>query len=300
MEVNDSLFDVNESLIRYQSEEIKFLRDEINNKNLIIKTLLKNLNDQNFSYRSDFNNFDNSFKNSKSQDKQFIKPKKTAKKKQFKDDKNNYASPNKYESLTIKDSNVDDDITPETPNDGKKEDKIRGNTSNYKKQNNSISKIKKKAVVILRDSIVKNVNGWQLSKSLTNEKVSVKSFPGATTKQMSIYLKPTLEEKPDTIILHMGTNDLRSEDEPDKIANDIVDAAVACKQTGCEVIISALLPRGDKFSDKAKEVNDNLKELCLSKNISLIEHRNFHSRYHLNNSKLHPNRKGSGILASNF
>ena len=50
MEVNDSLFDVNERrLIRYRSEEIKFLRDEINNKNLIIKTLLKNLNDQNFS-----------------------------------------------------------------------------------------------------------------------------------------------------------------------------------------------------------------------------------------------------------
>ena len=144
MEVNDSLFNVNERLIRYQSEKIKFLRDEINNKNLIIKTLLKNLNDQNFSYRSDFNNFDNSFKNSKSQDEQFIKPKKTAKKKQFKDDKSNYASPNKYESFTIEDSDVDDDITRETPNDSNKEDKIRGNTSNYKKRNNSISKITKK------------------------------------------------------------------------------------------------------------------------------------------------------------
>ena len=198
--------------------------------------------------------------------------------------------------MTIEDSDVVDDITPETPNDSNKEDKIRGNTSNYKKRNNSISKIKKRAVVILGDSIVKNVNGRQLSKSLSNEKVSVKSFPGATTKQMSTYVKPTLEEKPDTIILHMGTNDLRSEDEPDKIANYIVDVAVACKQTGCEVIISALLPRGDKFSDKAKEVNDNLKELCLSKSISLMEHRNFH----LNNIKLHPNRKGSGILASNF
>ena len=106
VEVNDSLLDFNELLIRYQSEEIKFLRDEINNKNLIIKTLLKNLNDQNFSYRSDFNNFDHSFKNSKSQDEQFIKPTKTAKKKQFKDDKSNYAAPNKYESLTIEDSDV--------------------------------------------------------------------------------------------------------------------------------------------------------------------------------------------------
>ena len=98
----------------------------------------------------------------------------------------------------------------------------------------------------------------------------------------------------------MGKNDVRSEDEPDKIANDIVDVAVTCKQTVCKVIISALLPHGDKFSDKAKEVNDNLKELCLSKNISLIEHHNFYARYRLNNSKLHPNRKGLGILVSNF
>ena len=64
MEVNVSLFDINERLIRYQSEEIKLLRDEINNTNLIIETLLKNRNNQNFSYRSDFNSFDNSFKNS--------------------------------------------------------------------------------------------------------------------------------------------------------------------------------------------------------------------------------------------
>ena len=69
---------------------------------------------------------------------------------------------------------------------------------------------------------------------------------------MSAYVKPTLEEKPEAIILHMGTNDLRSEDEPDKIANDIVDVAVACKRTGCEIIISALLPRGDKFSKRSK------------------------------------------------
>ena len=47
VEVDDSLFDVNERLIRYQSEEIKFLWDEINNKSL------KNFNDQNFSHRSD-------------------------------------------------------------------------------------------------------------------------------------------------------------------------------------------------------------------------------------------------------
>ena len=71
-------------------------------------------------------------------------------------------------------------------------------------------------MVILGDSIVKNVNSWQLSKSLTNEKVSVKSLSGATTKQMSTYVKLTIEEKPDSVILRIGTNNLRSNNESNK------------------------------------------------------------------------------------
>ena len=60
-----------------------------------------------------------------------------------------------------------------------------------------------------------------------------------------------------------------------------MNVATACKQTGCDIIIPALLPRRDKFN--VKEVNnDDLKELCLSKNILLIEHGNLNARYRLN------------------
>ena len=38
----------------------------------------------------------------------------------------------------------------------------------------------------------------------------------------------------------------------------------------------------------------------MEKNINFLEHRNFNPKYHLNGSKLHPNKKGSGILASNY
>ena len=48
-----------------------------------------------------------------------------------------------------------------------------------------------------------------LLKLLTNEKVSVKSFSGATAKEMSTYIKPTIEEKHDDTILHIGANYLR-------------------------------------------------------------------------------------------
>ena len=60
-------------------------------------------------------------------------------------------------------------------------------------------------------------------------------------EQISTYVKPTIEEKPDSVILHRGTNDLRSDDESNRIIRDIVNVATECKQTGCDVTISALL-----------------------------------------------------------
>ena len=54
------------------------------------------------------------------------------------------------------------------------------------------------------------------------------------------YVKPTIEEKPDFIILHTGTNDLISNPDPEEIANSIVDIAVSCKENGSEVVVSAI------------------------------------------------------------
>ena len=154
--------------------------------------------------------------------------------------------------------------------------------------------------MILGDSIVKHVNGWLLSKSLKNERASVLSFSEVSSKQMMTYVKPAIEEKPDFIILHTGTNDLRSNDNPEEIANSIVGVAVSCKENGLEVVVSAILPRRDKLNEKGTVVNEKTKELCMEKDIYFLEHRNFDARSHLNGSKLHPNKKGSGILASNY
>ena len=93
------------------------------------------------------------------------------------------------------------------------------------------------------------------------------------------FVKPSTEEKPDSVILNIGTYDLRSDDESDKIENDIMNIATSCKQSDCDVIISALHPSWDKFNIKVKEANDSLKELFLLKNILLLEQHNFNARY---------------------
>ena len=62
--------------------------------------------------------------------------------------------------------------------------------------------------------------------SLDNCKVYVKDFPGARARCMQDYVRPTLRENPDHIIIHIGTNDLASNTPAEKVAESIIDLAL--------------------------------------------------------------------------
>ena len=80
---------------------------------------------------------------------------------------------------------------------------------------------------MLGDSMIKNLKGWEMSKKLKN--VYVRHFAGAKVRCMKDHIKPTLREKPNFIVLHVGTNDLVSDRPPDLIAKSIVDVASSMK-----------------------------------------------------------------------
>ena len=63
--------------------------------------------------------------------------------------------------------------------------------------------------VILGDSIVKDVKGRKLSDE--KNKVVVKHFVGAKTKDVESCIIPNLKQNPETIIIHPGTNGLKSD-----------------------------------------------------------------------------------------
>ena len=67
-------------------------------------------------------------------------------------------------------------------------------------------------MLILGDSIVKNVNGYLLTKKLRHKKlIKVRSFSGAKVSRMYDHVKPTIREfNPNHILLHVGTNELKS------------------------------------------------------------------------------------------
>ena len=157
-----------------------------------------------------------------------------------------------------------------------------------------------KNVVILGDSIVKHVNGWEIAKKLPNCKVYAKSFSSAKVRCMKDYLKPSLRQNPDHVVLHVGTNDLDSDKDPELIAKSIADLASTVKKDTCEVTISNIVVRNDKFKKKAEEVNAHLAVLCVQRNILLIDHAKTIKPQHLNKSKLHLNVKSSKILRNTF
>lgn len=129
------------------------------------------------------------------------------------------------------------------------------------------------------------------------EKVKVHSFSGADSCDMVDFLKPILRKKPTKVILHCGTNDL-GRYTAEETANNIKNLVNTVKSHGIQCSVSELITRGGNLGKNVAEVNSKLKNL-LSKDVSIIEHDNINME-HLNGSKLHLNKRGTGKLAYNF
>ena len=72
--------------------------------------------------------------------------------------------------------------------------------------------------MILADSMIRNIKGWEISKKLQNANVYVRHFSRAKVRCMKDYSKPSLRENPDHFVLPVGTNGLDSDRSPDQIA----------------------------------------------------------------------------------
>ena len=157
----------------------------------------------------------------------------------------------------------------------------------------------KRNITILGDSIVKDIKPFKMKRMLsTNDKLYVKSSPGAGTSDMADYIKPTLRRNPDIIVYHAGTNNLRDDDDPENIANEIINLALDIKTEVNKVIVSSLLVREDTLNEKALSVNQFLKTKCSQEALDFIDNSNI-ANVHLNKGGLHLNFMGTIALAKN-
>ena len=84
----------------------------------------------------------------------------------------------------------------------------RSEKKNAKKTSQESQQIAKR-LLIVGDSIVKNIEPYKMKKS-TKHVTTVKSIPGATTEGMIHHVKGCMVDfAPDIVLLHCGTNDLK-------------------------------------------------------------------------------------------
>ena len=151
--------------------------------------------------------------------------------------------------------------------------------------------------------MVKKLNVYLLTKKVRHKfHVKVRPFSGAKVNCMVDHVKPTISDnKPDHVILHTGTNDLRSEKTAGQIARSITELAMSLKENNISVIVSDIVPRHDNLNSKAIKVNNRSLLMCKERKIPFIAHsENTDSSKHLAESKLHLNHNGIKVFCRKF
>ena len=74
---------------------------------------------------------------------------------------------------------------------------------------NDGAKTNKDSVIIVGDSMLKHVNGRDVSRSHT---VKVCRNPGASTHDLMNYVKPAMRKKSKALLIHTGTNNIQQEE----------------------------------------------------------------------------------------
>ena len=175
----------------------------------------------------------------------------------------------------------------------------RSEKKNAKKTSQQSQQITKR-LLIVGDSIVKNIEPYKMKKS-TKQITTVKSIPGATTEEMIHHVKDCMVDfPPDILLLYCGTNDLKKHFTPLKIAQNILKLAEEVSEGDKrDVLVSGIINGGDDYNAKVQKVNEFLSEIRTRKNVKYIDNGNIGLDM-LNRSKLHLNRFGTIQLVKNY
>ena len=133
-----------------------------------------------------------------------------------------------------------------------------------KEEVNQRAKKLKETVFIVRDDMIKKVDGYLLTKYINHKLlVKVRHFTTAKTIDMYDHLKSALRDfNPGFFIIHVGTNDLPLNKTSNEIAEEIANISESVeKKPSRNIVISDIVTREDGYETKADEVNKILEEI---------------------------------------
>ena len=167
-------------------------------------------------------------------------------------------------------------------------------------------------VVLVGDSIIKDVTGYDAEKGLiyhdgTKEgglvaggPVRVRPNHGAKIDDMYWHIQPLLNNKPDIIYLHVGTNDLTDYAvNLDWIALQYERLIRYIESQGIIVVVSLITMRNTIRNDRVIDFNKLLVNVCTKLCVNFVFNCNITSEY-LNSSGIHLNAKGTNLFIENF
>lgn len=127
--------------------------------------------------------------------------------------------------------------------------------------------------MIIGNVIIVKREGCKMSNK--NNRVFIKAFPGATADDMVDHIKPIIRRKPDNIILHADTNNLKT-DVSHAVNDKIISVCEYIEQElpDYKIAMSELTQRQDSplLESARKEVNKSLKAFCRTRDWNVIPH----------------------------
>ena len=137
--------------------------------------------------------------------------------------------------------------------------------------------------VILCDS-----NGRDINTKLLCPDSKVKYLRCPTLPQAEKIINNLTDDRPNTLILHCGTNDLEITPSNQEIISKMEDIVntIQKKYPTTKILISNLLPRSDSLNKRAMEINENIKKKFEhNKMTKVVVHNNIYHHKHLKDKK---------------
>ena len=134
--------------------------------------------------------------------------------------------------------------------------------------NRSYSSAKKygKKICVVGDSHIRRIKRNLLNNSLCEGKAHLNGFSGVNIKRLDHFITPTLvEDRPDVVIIHIGSNDntYNTVDQIDgkDIVNCIINIGKKCLSYGVKevIILSIFIKKQFKLAGIIRQVNDLLR-----------------------------------------
>ena len=125
--------------------------------------------------------------------------------------------------------------------------------------------------------------------------------PECSTEDMIDYIKSIAMEKPDAILLHVGTNNLTKGINTMKNIGNRGEAIRELDDSeNIQISFSSIIHISDRdFSREISELNVKLKKYCLGRGFISADNDNINESC-LINSKLHLNKEGTNLLSKSI